>query len=88
VEQEAQREPAAPPRFIASWHPDVNIKRRQITYIVRIWQEPSELAAPGEWRGVLRSLDGRRQWFFKSAEELWDLLTRGEAPAETERGKP
>jgi hypothetical protein len=71
-----------------AWDIDMNKKRRETTYIVRIWQEPSELAAPGEWRGVLRSLDGRRQWFFKSAEELWDLLTRGEAPAETKRGKP
>jgi hypothetical protein len=56
--------------------PDMNKKRKEITYILRIWQEPSGLAPPGEWRGTLRSLDGRPERLFKSAEELWDLLTQ------------
>ena len=66
---------------------DMNKKRRETTYIVRIWQEPSELAAPGEWRGVLRLPDGRQQGFFRSAEELWELLIGGEAspPSATEQ---
>ena len=63
-------------------------KRCEALYILRIWREPSDLAPPGEWRGVLRSPGGRWQGFFKSAEELWDLLTRGEAPSETDRRKP
>lgn len=54
--------------------------RREITYILRIWQEPSEVSPPGEWRGVLRSLDGSQQRLFKSAEELWHLLTQNEVP--------
>ncbi|MBO9371605.1 MAG: hypothetical protein J7575_11080 [Chloroflexi bacterium] len=66
----------------------MNKKRRETTYILRIWREPSDLAPPGEWRGVLRSPDGRRQWFFKSAEELWALLTHGETSAGTHREKP
>jgi len=54
--------------------------RHEITYILRIWQEPSELSPPGEWRGLLRSLDGRQERLFKSAEELWNLLLQSEAP--------
>ena len=64
--------------------------RRETIYLLRIWREPIELAAPGEWRGLLRSTDGRRQGFFRSAEELWALLLGGQpsppasaAPAET-----
>jgi hypothetical protein len=53
-------------------------KRRETIYLLRIWREPSELAAPGEWRGLLRSTDGRRQGFFRSAEELWKLLLNSE----------
>lgn len=56
--------------------------RREITYILRIWQEPSEAAPPGEWRGVLRSLDGSQQRLFKTAEELWRLLIQSEAPTD------
>lgn len=66
----------------------MNTKRRETTYLLRIWQEPSDLAPPGEWRGVLRSLDGQQEWLFKSAQELWDLLTRGEAPTQTGKEKP
>jgi len=62
----------------------MNKKRRETTYILRIWREPSELAAPGEWRGMLRSPDGCREWFFRSAEELWNLLISSEAPTQTE----
>jgi photosystem II stability/assembly factor-like uncharacterized protein len=40
----------------------MNKKRRETTYIVRIWQEPSELAAPGEWRGVFKSTNGGATW--------------------------
>jgi len=49
-------------------------------YILRIWREPSDLAPPGEWRGTLRSADGRREWHFRSAQELWALLVREELP--------
>jgi hypothetical protein len=37
---------------------------------------------------VLRSPDACQQWFFKSAEELWNLPTSSEASAETDRKKP
>ncbi len=59
-------------------------ERRQSTYILHIWQETSEIAPPGEWRGVLRSLDGRKRMMFKSAQELWKLLTQSEIPAQPE----
>jgi hypothetical protein len=58
----------------------MNKKRQEITYILRIWQEPSGLTPPGEWRGTLRSLDGRPERLFKSAEELWDLLIHSPVP--------
>jgi hypothetical protein len=54
-------------------------KRCEHTYILRIWREPSDLAPPGEWRGTLRSPDGRREWHFRSAQELWAFLI-AEAP--------
>ncbi len=66
----------------------MNKKRHEITYILRIWQEPSNLAPPGEWRGVLRSLDGHHERLFKSANELWDYLTNSEAPTQPGMAKP
>lgn len=62
--------------------------RRESTYTLRIWQEPSNLAPPGEWRGVLRSLDGHHERLFKSANELWDYLTHSEAPTQPGMAKP
>lgn len=58
--------------------------RREITYLLRIWQEPSDLTPPGEWRGVLRTLNGRQERMFKSAEELWEYLIFSEAQAPPE----
>ncbi len=49
-------------------------KRFEFSYILRIWQEPSQMSPPGEWRGILCPLDGRPEKFFKSAQELWELL--------------
>ncbi|MEW6286291.1 MAG: hypothetical protein AB1509_08680 [Chloroflexota bacterium] len=62
--------------------------RREITYILRIWQEPSDISPPGEWRGVLRSLDGSQERLFKSAHELWNLLIQSEAATQTGMRKP
>lgn len=59
----------------------MNKPRCEITYILRIWQEPSDLSPPGEWRGVLRSLDGGQERLFKSAEELWRLLIQSSESA-------
>ncbi len=70
------------------YHSFMKNNRREITYILRIWQEPSDLAPPGEWRGVLRSLDGRQERLFKSADELWDYLIRSEAPTQPGMAKP
>lgn len=66
----------------------MNKPRREMTYILRIWQEPSKVSPPGEWRGVLRSLDGRQERLFKSAEELWQLLLQSEAPTDAGAMKP
>jgi hypothetical protein len=56
------------------WGQSMKRKRCAQVYILRIWREPSDLAPPGEWRGTLRSADGRREWHFRSAQELWGLL--------------
>lgn len=55
-------------------------RRHEATYILRIWQEPSELVPPGEWRGLLRSLDGRQEVLFKSSDELWEHLVQSQVP--------
>ncbi len=65
-----------------------NKPRREMTYILRIWQEPSEVSPPGEWRGVLRALDGSQERLFKSAEELWRLLIQSKAITDPETMKP
>lgn len=62
-------------------------RRREFTFIVRIWQEPSALSPPGEWRGALCSLDGRQERLFKSAQELWSLLIQSDSPPQTDMGK-
>lgn len=62
--------------------------RREMAYILRIWREPSEVSPPGEWRGVLRSLDGSQERLFKSAEELWRLLIQNKALTDSEAMKP
>jgi hypothetical protein len=48
------------------------------------WAQPVFIRCPGrfEWRGMLHSPEGRRQRFFKSAEERWELLMRGAAPTQ------
>ncbi|MEJ5225342.1 MAG: hypothetical protein WHV44_12870 [Anaerolineales bacterium] len=50
-------------------------KRREKTYLVRIWQEPSTLLPPGEWRGSLRQLHTNAEHVFKTPEDLWAHLT-------------
>ena len=63
-------------------------KRREAAFIIRVWQEPSRLQPPGEWRGSLRPLDGGPERLFKSAQELWDYLIRSEAPTQPGMAKP
>lgn len=58
-------------------------QRRESAFILRFWREPSDLSPPGELRGVLRSLDGSREMSFKSAQELWDHLTKQEKELDT-----
>ncbi|MBI5946426.1 MAG: hypothetical protein HY864_18850 [Chloroflexi bacterium] len=52
----------------------MNPVRKPVSFIIRIWCEPSQLTPPGEWRGDIRMLDDSQRRMFKSAEELWDYL--------------
>lgn len=56
--------------------------RHERTYLVRIWQEPSALLPPGEWRGSLRQLNTSVEHVFKTPEDLWAYLT--DPPQETQ----
>ena len=38
--------------------------RQQQLFIVRLWHEPSQIAAPGQWRGsVEHAASGQRRYF-------------------------
>jgi len=56
-------------------------KKRYVTsFLVRVWQEPSEWQPPGEWRVSVRSMQGGEEVLFSSAEALWRHLTDENAP--------
>jgi len=57
----------------------MNPARKPVSFIVRIWCEPSKLTPPGEWRGDIRLLDNSQRRMFKSAEELWEYLLQHQA---------
>ena len=63
-------------------------ERQKAVYILRIWQEPSQLTPPGEWRGSLRALDGQGEWMFKSAAELWQRLVENPTPSLPAKAAP
>ena len=56
-------------------------KRKTASFLIRVWQEPSEWQPPGEWRISARPLEGGSEMLFKSPVELWRYLTDHEASA-------
>ena len=53
----------------------MNEKRKPASFLIRVWQEPSEWQPPGEWRVSARPMEGGRELLFRSAAELWRYLT-------------
>jgi hypothetical protein len=53
----------------------MNQKRKTASFLIRVWQEPSQWQPPGEWRVSVRPLNGGGETLFKSATELWQFLT-------------
>lgn len=50
-------------------------QRKITSFLIRVWQEPSQLQPPGEWRVSARPLEGGVENLFKSASTLWHYLT-------------
>jgi hypothetical protein len=46
------------------------LERLQHLFIVRIWQEPSATAPPGQWRGSAEHIPSGQRFYFSSIEEL------------------
>lgn len=58
----------------------MNEKRKAASFLIRVWQEPSEWLPPGEWRVSARPMKGGNEILFKSAAELWQYLTEENTP--------
>ncbi|GEM_PF-3146947 len=50
-------------------------QRKITSFVIRVWQEPSQLQPPGEWRISVRPLAGGVETLLKSAADLWRYLT-------------
>lgn len=46
------------------------MERLQHMFIVRIWQEPSAAAPPGQWRGSVEHIPSGQRFYFASIDEL------------------
>jgi hypothetical protein len=65
--------------------------RQQHLFIVRLWHEPSQIAAPGQWRGsVEHTSSGQRRYFIALgdladfvADQLGDAQHDGEPAADS-----
>ena len=62
----------------------MNEKRKTASYLIRVWQEPSQLQPPGEWRVTARLLEGGGEVLFRSAADLWRYLTGEESQSQVE----
>ncbi|MBI5824692.1 MAG: hypothetical protein HZB18_11735 [Chloroflexi bacterium] len=58
-------------------------RRKTASFLLRVWQEPSEWQPPGEWRISVRPLQGGGETLFKSAAELWNYLINEDTPSQT-----
>ncbi len=58
----------------------MNEKRKTASFLIRVWQEPSEWQPPGEWRVSARPMEGGGELLFRSAAELWRYLTDENTP--------
>ena len=57
----------------------MNERRKAASFLIRVWQEPSQWQPPGEWRVSAHPLEGGGEVLFNSATELWRYLTHAES---------
>jgi hypothetical protein len=53
-----------------------------VSFLVRIWREPTEASPEGEVRGIVQQLGFKEQRLFQSMEGLWSLLLHPDSKAE------
>lgn len=49
--------------------------RQQHLFIVRVWQEPSQLQPPGQWRGSVEHVPSGQRLYFASMNDLTNFMT-------------
>lgn len=57
----------------------MNERRKAASFLIRVWQEPSQWQPPGEWRVSAHPLEGGGEVLFNSANELWRYLTHADS---------
>lgn len=50
-------------------------KRNEQVFMVRIWQEPSDMIPAGVWRGSVKHIPSDKQTYFSSIEDLLRFLS-------------
>ncbi len=48
--------------------------RQQHLFIVRMWQEPSEAAPPGQWRGSVEHVSSGQRFYFSALNDLTNFF--------------
>jgi hypothetical protein len=50
--------------------------RPEHLFVVRVWQEPSVAAPPGQWRGSVEHVPSGQRTYFVSLHELNEFMLR------------
>jgi hypothetical protein len=48
--------------------------RQQHLFIVRLWHEPSQIAAPGQWRGSVEHAESGQRRYFIALGDLTEFV--------------
>jgi hypothetical protein len=48
--------------------------RQQHLFIVRLWHEPSQIAAPGQWRGSVEHAESGQRRYFIALGDLAEFV--------------
>jgi hypothetical protein len=48
--------------------------RQQHLFIVRLWHEPSQIAAPGQWRGSVEHAESGQRRYFITLGDLTEFV--------------
>jgi len=58
-----------------------NASRSQHLFVVRLWQEPSQAAPPGQWRGSAEHVPSGEHIYFAALADLSGFISRQIEPA-------